>query len=165
MVKGGGGAVEGGNLTGREQGVPPADAQANVANDEEAGEGNDQEQEDGAGPAQAVLQSVAAEHAGFSDVGGKGGPTAVIVDDLTGGGVGFEESLGPILGVEAEGAGVSADDAFGEDAAWQEAKAILLQRHQVVLADFSDRRYFFQRNAAGEPLHAQVFTKVAHLQP
>jgi hypothetical protein len=32
-----------------------------------------------------------------------------------------------------------------------------------VLADFCDRRDFFQRHAAGKPLHAQVFTKVAHL--
>jgi hypothetical protein len=35
----------------------------------------------------------------------------------------------------------------------------------VVLADFGDRRDVFQRNAAGKPLHAQVFTKVAHLRP
>jgi hypothetical protein len=33
----------------------------------------------------------------------------------------------------------------------------------VVLADFGHGRNVFQRYAAGEPLHAQVFTKVAHL--
>ena len=54
--------------------------------------------------------------------------------------------------------------ALREDAAGKQAKAFLLQRHEVVLADFGDRRDFFQRNAAGYPLHAQVFTEVAHLQ-
>ena len=41
-------------------------------------------------------------------------------------------------------------------------KLLLLQRNQVPLADFGDRGNVFQRNAAGKPLHAQVFSKAAH---
>jgi hypothetical protein len=35
----------------------------------------------------------------------------------------------------------------------------------VVLADLGNRRDFFQRNAAGNPLGAQVFAKAFHRQP
>jgi hypothetical protein len=67
--------------------------------------------------------------------------------------------------VEAEGSGIAAHDAFGEDAAGQQAKPLLLQRHQVVLGDFGHGCDLLQRYAAGEPFHAQVFTKVSHLDP
>ena len=165
VVEGGGDGVECGELAGGEQGWPPTDADADVTDDEEGGGGDNEQQKDGASPAEALLKGVAAEHAGLADIGGEFSPASVVVNDLSGGAIGAEEALGPVLGIEAEGAGVSADDAFGEDSAGEEAKAFLLQRHEVVLADFGDRRYFFQRNAAGEPLHAQVFTKVAHFEP
>jgi hypothetical protein len=34
----------------------------------------------------------------------------------------------------------------------------------MVLANLGNRRYVFQRNAAGHPLHAQVFSKASHRQ-
>jgi hypothetical protein len=41
---------------------------------------------------------------------------------------------------------------------------ILLQRNQMVLADLGDRGNVFQRDAAGQPLHAQVFSEASHGQ-
>jgi hypothetical protein len=35
----------------------------------------------------------------------------------------------------------------------------------VALADLGRRRYVFQRDAAAQPLHAQVFSKIAHHKP
>jgi len=163
MMRGSVGDIDGGGLTRREQGGPPAGADAEVADGEKGGSGNDEKQCDGSRPAEAEFHGIAAQHAGFADVGGKGGPAAVVVDGLAGSVAGSEESFGPVVLVEAEGAGVAADNSLGEDAAGEQAKAFLLQGHQVVLADFCDRRDFFQRHAAGKPLHAQVFTKVAHL--
>jgi hypothetical protein len=64
--------------------------------------------------------------------------------------------------VEADGSRVSADDSFAEDASRKLAKLLLLQRNEVVLADFGNGRDVFQRNAAGYPLHAQVFAKASH---
>ena len=72
-----------------------------------------------------------------------------VVDGVAGSAAGFEESLCPVVLVQAQGSGIAAHNAFGEDAARKQAKAFLLQRHQVVLADFGNRRDFFQRNAAG----------------
>jgi hypothetical protein len=81
-VEGVGHALKGRGLVERQKGCPPADANADVANDEEGGEGNGDEENDCACPAQALLEGVTAEHAGFSDIGGKGSPTSVVVDDL-----------------------------------------------------------------------------------
>jgi hypothetical protein len=64
--------------------------------------------------------------------------------------------------VEAENAQVPANDALIEDASGELAKAILLQRNQVMLADLGNCRNVFQRYAAGRPLHAQIFTKASH---
>jgi len=163
MVRGRESYVGRGGLAGGEQGGPPAGADAEIADSEKGSGGDNEKQGDCSRPAQAEFHGVAAEHAGFADVGGEGGPAAVVVDELAGGAVGFEESLSPVMLVEAESAGVAADDSLGEDAAGKQAKALLLQSHEVVLADFCDGRDFFQRYAAGEPLHAQVFAKVAHL--
>ena len=77
----------------------------------------------------------------------------------------LKKPLGPVLGIEAERAGVAAHDAFAQDAAGKQAKPLLLQRDQVPLADFGDRRDVFQRNAARQALLAQVFSKTPHRRP
>jgi hypothetical protein len=64
--------------------------------------------------------------------------------------------------VEAESAHIAANDALVEDSSGELAKAILLQRNQVVLADLGNRRDVLQRYAARRPLHAQVFAKASH---
>ncbi len=58
-----------------------------------------------------------------------------------------------------------AHDALAQDAARQQTKPLLLQRNQMPLADLGDRRNFFQRNAASDPLRPQVFSKVSHRLP
>jgi hypothetical protein len=64
--------------------------------------------------------------------------------------------------IQADRPGVAAHNALVENPAGKQAKPLLLQRNQVALADFGDCGYLFQRNAAGQPLHAQVFSKVSH---
>ena len=86
----------------------------------------------------------------------------VVLDHLARCVAGFEKAFSPGVFVEAESSGVPTDDALAEDATWEETKPLLLQRNQVALADLGDRRYLLQRDAAGQPLHAQVFSKVSH---
>src|ERR1039457_2878015 len=144
---------------------PPPGTEAEVADCEEGCRGYDQQQQDGAEPAQTGLGSVVAEDARFAHVGREGCPTGVVVHPLAGGVIGLEKTLGPVLLVQAHNSRVTAHDAFVQNATGKEAIMILLQRKQMALADFGDRGDVFQRNAAGQPLHAQVFSKVSHRRP
>jgi len=149
----------------RQDGGPPPGANAQIAPDQEAGDTDDTCQCKSAGPAHAQFHSIAALHAFLANIGSKGSPAAVVVKGSAGDAGGLEEAFCPVVGVEAEGAGVAADNAFGEDAAGKQPESLLLQGHEVALADFCNCRDVFQRDAASEPLHAQVFTKFAHSQP
>lgn len=147
---------------GGKQGGPPAGAHAVEANHEVKAGSDAGENDGGHEPADAEFESFAAFDAGTADVEGEGGPVRFGSGGLAGGGVGTEIAVRPILLIEAEGAGVAADDAFVEDATGKLAEAFLFQRQEVVPADFGDRGNLFQRDAAGNPLHAQFFTKASH---
>jgi hypothetical protein len=144
---------------------PPSGADAEVADGEESGGGDDEKQEEGAQPSQPEFNGIMAENAGFANVGREGHPASVVIHDLAGGNIGFEEALNPVVLVEPKSSCVAAHDAFAEDSTGQEAKTILLQRNKVVLADLGNRGDFFQRYAARQPLHAQVFAKASHRLP
>lgn len=149
-----------------EEGGPPAGLESVVAYGKEARGSDEEEKEYGAGPADAEFGGIVAEDAGTTDVGGEGGPTVVF---FVGDGVcragSLEKALGPEVGIEAESRGIAADDAFGEDAAGKQTKLLLLKRAEMALADLGDGSNLFKRNAAGQPLSAQVFSEVSHRQP
>jgi len=149
-MKCGGDGVEGGApLMNRQEGWPPTGAKSDVAKREVGSGRNGDEQEYGTGPAEANLDGIVADDAGFADVGREGGPVAVIVKHLAGGVICLEEALGPVALVQAESACVPAHDSLIEDATGQQAKALLLQGDEMPLADFSDCGNLLQRNAAG----------------
>jgi len=142
--------------------VPPPCADAVIADGEPGRGGHQQKKQNGADPAHTKLKRVAALDAGFADIGGKVDPVAVVVDGLAGS---LEKALRPILLVQAHGSCITAHDALAEDASGKQAELLLLQRLQVAPADFGNRGDLLQRNAARQPLHAQVFSKVSHRRP
>ena len=140
---------------------PPAGAHSIIADHEETGRANQEEQKQGAQPAEAEFGRLAALHAGLPYIGGESRPIRVFHHQARGG-IGLQESLGPVLLIESDRIRVAADNSFAENASGELTELLLLQRHEVVLADFGDGGYVFQRDAAGGPLHAQVFTKTSH---
>ena len=119
---------------------------------------------DSAKPAETLFHGFAALHAFFADVGSKCGPAVCgRIDGCAFFVGGFEKAVSPVTGVEAEGADVSANDAFAEDSAWKLLVTILLQRDQVALADLGDSGDLLERDAARNPLRSKLFPKSTHL--
>lgn len=152
------------NSTGRQQAGPPSRPDAEDADRKKAEDADDEDEEQDSKPTEAKLGCLTAAEAGLADVGGECGPI-FFFGGLAGGPVGGEEALCPVVLIKSDGTGVAAHNSLVEDAAGKLTKAFLLQRQEVVLADFGDRRDFFQRNAARHPLHAQVFSEAAHRKP
>ena len=115
--------------------------------------------------AQAIFPRVARLDAGLAHVRGKLRPAPVLLDHISAGGTGLEIAFHPGVLIEADGARVAADDSLAQNPAGKGAKPLLLQRLKVLAVDFGYRRDVFERDAAVQPLHAQVFSKTAHRQP
>ena len=157
---------EDGCLARRQEGRPPSSPNTEIADGEEPCGGDHEEQKDPSGPADTDFKGIALFHAGFADIGSEGGPATVLVlvDFGDGSAGGLEKTIGPVLLVKAQSSGVTADDSLAEDAAGKEAKPLLFQRKQVLPADLGDCGNLVERDAAGQPLLAQVFSKVAHIR-
>ncbi len=81
-MSGGRDGVEVGRMA-RQDGGPPAGADAAGSGQVRKVAATDEQSESkSAGPAQAEFHGIAALHAGFANIGGKGGPAAVVVDQL-----------------------------------------------------------------------------------
>ena len=121
--------------------TPPAGVHTVITNRKEAKHGDHRNQGKRSQPAETLFDGFAAFHPFLANVGGEGGPAVGCRIDGGAFFVGcFEEAVSPIAGVKAEGAGVSTNDTFAEDATGKLLIAILLQRHQVALADLGDRQ-------------------------
>jgi hypothetical protein len=145
-----------------QNGAPPAGPYAIVSESKKCRAANQQQKQNSDDPAQADLIGFVPEKAGLAYIGSEGGPTAVIFDGLTDLATGFKETVSPSILIEADGAGITTHDAFAQNSTGQQGKLLLFQRNEMPLADFGYRTNIFQRNAAGEPLHAQVFSKITH---
>lgn len=144
---------------------PPAGAIAEIADGHHTGQNYNAGEHCGAGPADAKLRGLAAQDACPAHILGESRPAAIFLNWLAGCVARPHEALGPgLLGllVQSQSAGVTANDALAEDSARKQTKTLLLQRHKMARTDLGDRRDVFERYAAGNPLHAQVFTKIPH---
>lgn len=149
----------------RKHRIPPAGAHADVAHRNPSQNGNHEGQQPRAHPAQPQFRLVVAQDAGPAHVGGKSRPVAGFDHRLAGIVVRLEKAFGPVLLIQPQRPGVAAHNPLAEDAARQLPKMLLLQRKQMALGDLGHCRDVFQRNAAGEPLLAQFFTKISHRRP
>jgi hypothetical protein len=145
-------------------GTPPAGVDAEVADGEEAKHRDYGDECDGAEPAETLFHGFAAFHALFADIRGEGGPAVRCrIDGCAFFVGGFQKTVSPVARIEAEGADITANDAFAEDPARELLEAILLQRNQMALADFGDGSDLLERDTARNPLRPKLFPKSTHL--
>jgi hypothetical protein len=148
----------------RENRTPPAGMYSVVPDGKEAKHGDRGDQGKRPKPAETLFQGFTTFHALFANITGKGGPAVGRwIDGCTLFIRSFEETVSPIAGVKTQGAGISANDAFAQDAAWKLLITILFKRHEVALADLGDSRDLLERNAARNPLCPKLFPKSTHL--
>jgi hypothetical protein len=153
-----------GLLRKRENRTPPARVHSVVPDRKESKHGDGGDQGKRPKPAETLFQGFTTFHALFANIRGKGGPAVGCWINRCTLFIGsFEEAVSPIAGVKTQGAGISANDAFAQDAAWKLLIAILFKRHKVALADLGDSGDLLERNAARNPLCPKLFPKSTHL--
>ena len=129
--------------------TPPAGPNADVADREVSGDRNNRHQHHRSDPAKPLLHRLAALNPLFTDVGGESGPAVIGrfhgQTQLIGG---LDETIGPVSRVETESANVAADDAFAQNSAGELLVPILLESHQMALADLGDGSDLLERDTA-----------------
>ena len=145
-------------------GTPPARSHANVADSEEPGDRDKRNKKNGSGPAQTLLHRLATFHPLFADVRGECGPSIVSgINRQAGLRGGPQKAVCPVAGIQANGPGISANDAFAEDSAGELLVAVLFQRKKVSLADLGYSSDLLQRDTARNPLRSKLLPKSTHL--